>query len=230
MPEVALHRATPPETRPAAMVPPLPPPPGAGSEAPGEEKIIGFIFLSLQNRDSPRYKTGGAAPRTKGAHGGWGEWGGGDSFWGGGHGTVGGGRGAPNRYRAAPPPPTPQSRGFYGNKKNTKGARPGGVLGVRGGGQSSRTMGSEVLAGWGGGGGARAPPGRRGSPGFTLRGRLGRRAARRSSRWVRAFRSALAGGEWGRSGVGGTSPYPTPTPWSPPQSVRAPGNALSPPT
>lgn len=58
-------------------------------------------------------------------------------------------------------------------------------------GQSSRTMGSEVLAGWGGAGGGRAPPGRRGSPGFTLRDSVGRRAARRSSRWVSAFRRAL---------------------------------------
>lgn len=58
--------------------------------------------------------------------------------------------------------------------------------------QSSRTMGSLVLAGWAGGTGTKgATTGR--STDFTLSGRLGRRAARRISRWLRAFRSALQG-------------------------------------
>lgn len=59
--------------------------------------------------------------------------------------------------------------------------------------QSSRTMGSLVLAGWTGGTGNRGAP--RGLSGrtddFTFTGRLGRRAARRISRWLRALRRAL---------------------------------------
>lgn len=55
-------------------------------------------------------------------------------------------------------------------------------------------MGSLVLAGCEGAGsetgGLTAISG-----GFTLRGKLGLRAARRISRWVRAFRRALAGRE-----------------------------------
>lgn len=57
--------------------------------------------------------------------------------------------------------------------------------------QSSRTMGSLVLAGCEGAG--RGTGGRTAiSGGFTFRGKLGLRAARRISRWVRAFRRALA--------------------------------------
>ena len=52
-------------------------------------------------------------------------------------------------------------------------------------------MGSLVLAGCDDGG--RGPGGRTAiSGGFTFKGRLGRRAALRISRWVRAFRRALA--------------------------------------
>lgn len=57
--------------------------------------------------------------------------------------------------------------------------------------QSSSTMGSLVLAGCGGAG--RVTGGRTAiNVGFTFRGRLGLRAALRISRWVRAFRRALA--------------------------------------
>lgn len=161
----------------------------------GEEKPSVY-FLSLQNRDSPRYKTRGRrSTRRKGIRGGRGGGGGGK-----------GGEGAPNGPGPSPhapplPPPLKTQSGFfsfffYGNKKNTKGRSPAVGRGWGAGrrGQSSRTMGSEVLAGWGGAGGGRDPPGRRGSPGFTLRGSVGRRAARRSSRWVSAFRRALRGG------------------------------------
>lgn len=58
--------------------------------------------------------------------------------------------------------------------------------------QSSRMMGSLVLAGWTGGTGNRgAPRGRSGRADFTFTGRLGRRAARRISRWLSALRRAL---------------------------------------
>lgn len=162
-----------------------------GNVSPGEEKPSVY-FLSLQNRDSPRYKTGGRrSTRRKGTRGGRGRLGGGGGGREGkGHQT---GRDRPHTPFPPPPPKNPK-RFFYGNKKNTKGRSPAvGAEGGSGGGrgQSSRTMGSEVLAGWGGAGGGRAPPGRRGSPGFTLRDSVGRRAARRSSRWVSAFRRAL---------------------------------------
>jgi hypothetical protein len=56
--------------------------------------------------------------------------------------------------------------------------------------QSSRTIGSLVLAGCDGAG--RGTGGRTAiSVGFTFRGKLGLRAARRISKWVRAFRRAL---------------------------------------
>lgn len=51
-------------------MPPRFPAPAAVNSPPAEEKTHRVYFLSLQNRDSPRYKTGGVAPRTKGARGG----------------------------------------------------------------------------------------------------------------------------------------------------------------
>lgn len=67
--------------------------------------------------------------------------------------------------------------------------------------QSSRMMGSLVLAGWTGGTGNRgAPRGLSGRADFTFTGRLGRRAARRISRWLRALRRAL-GNEKEQHGV-----------------------------
>lgn len=58
--------------------------------------------------------------------------------------------------------------------------------------QSSRMMGSLVLAGWTGGTGNKgAPRGLSGRADFTFTGRFGRRAARRISRWLSALRRAL---------------------------------------
>lgn len=75
---------------------------------------------------------------------------------------------------------TPEKRGL------SPGLHPGFLA------QSSRTMGSLVLAGLEGTG--RGAGGRTDiSAGFTLRGKLGLRAARRISRCVRAFRKALQG-------------------------------------
>lgn len=88
-------------------------------------------------------------------------------------------------------------------------------FGKRGQAQSSRMMGSLVLAGWAGGPGTSgATTGRMGSAGFTLSGRLGLRAARRISRWVRALRRALqetdSRSEWDSLQAGGQGPskYP----------------------
>ena len=155
-----------------------------------------FISCRYRTGTARDTKPGGVAPRVEKGSAEGGEVGGGGK----------GGEGAPNGPGPSPhapplPPPLKTQSGFflfffYGNKKNTKGRSPAVGRGWGAGrrGQSSRTMGSEVLAGWGGAGGGRDPPGRRGSPGFTLRGSVGRRAARRSSRWVSAFRRALRGG------------------------------------